>query len=200
VAMQGRPGRPRVNVDAAIADATLRLLAAHGYRGLTMGAVAAEAGIGKPTLYRRHATRSDLVAAVLLGLGGAPAAGRADLPDDARQALVVLLTGTARAIASPGGLVILGSLLAEAPSDPSLLAAFRDAVFRPQQAVVHGIIADGIARGTVRPDLDVKAVDAMLFGSLLARAVLGEPVDETWALRVVVAAWPAMEPSPGSTS
>jgi AcrR family transcriptional regulator len=185
-----RPGRPRAALDAAIAGATVRLLSVHGYRGLSMGAVAASAGIGKPTLYRRYPTKADLVAAVLLGLD--PVGLRPELPGDTRRALGVLLASTARAVASPGGLIVLGSLLAEASADPSLLAAFRAAVFRPQQEVVHGVVRAGIERGDVREDVDVEAVDAMLFGALLARAILGEPVDAAWARRVVDAAWPAL--------
>jgi len=185
-----RPGRPRAALDDAIAEATIRLLSVHGYRGLSMGAVATEARIGKPTLYRRFPTKAELVASVLLGL---PASGAMrDTSDDTREALASLLASTAQAVASPGGLTILGSVLAEAPADPSLLAAFREAVFRPQHHVVHGILRAGIEDGRVRSDLDIEAVDAMLFGALLARAILGEPVDAAWAQRVTDAAWPAV--------
>jgi len=79
-----------------------------------------------------------------------------------------------------------------------LIEAFRDAVFRPQRAVVHGTILAGIERGEVRPDMDLEAVDAMLFGSLLARAVLGETMEERWPERVVGSAWPAMAAVPGA--
>lgn len=185
------PGRPRASLDDAIFEATLGLLEADGYQALTMGAVADRAGIGKPTLYRRYASKAELVAATLMALGSAEG-GRPTLPDDTREALAVLLSGTARAIATPGSLAILGSLLAASRSDPELLATFREALFRPQHDVVHATIRAGIGRGVVRADVDVDAVDAMLFGSLLARTILGEAADEAWARRVVDAAWPAM--------
>lgn len=189
--MTGRvPGRPREDLDRPIAEATVRLLSAHGYRGLSMGAVAAEAGIGKPTLYRRYPTKAELVAAALLRLDAAQAPP--PLPDDTRAALEALLAATARVVASTGGLTILGSLLAEASADPTLLATFRDAVFRPQHAVVHGLLRTGIERGAVRADVDLEAVDAMLFGGLLARAILGESVDDEWCHRMVEAAWPSI--------
>lgn len=183
-------GRPRANLDREIFDATLRLLAEDGYQRLTMGAVADAAGIGKPTLYRRYPSKPDLVVAVLLSLDGDRP--HADLPEDSRGALAALLVATAGAVANPGTMTILGSLVAQARSDPSLIAAFREALFRPQHEVVHATIRRGIERGEVRPDVDVEAIDAMLFGSLLARATLGEPVDEAWATRVVRAAWPAL--------
>ena len=193
-ATAARPGRPRADLDDGIAEATLAVLARDGYERLTMGAVAEAAGIGKPTLYRRHASKSALVAAVLVRLGGGE---RPRLPDDTRRALVVLLRSTATALTAPGALTIMGSLLAQAGRDPDLTAAFRDAVFRPQHAIVHSTLEAGQRRGDVRSDLDAEAVDAMLFGALLARATLGEEPTEGWAERVVAAAWPAIA-SPGS--
>jgi hypothetical protein len=92
----------------------------------------------------------------------------------------------------------MGSLLAQAGRDPDLTAAFRDAVFRPQHAIVHATLEAGQRRGDVRTDLDVEALDAMLFGALLARATLGEEPTADWAERVVAAAWPAIvSPEPG---
>jgi AcrR family transcriptional regulator len=192
-ATDARPGRPRAELDDDIAEATLAVLARDGYERLTMGAVAEAAGIGKPTLYRRHGSKSALVAAVLVRAGRAGRAGRApSLPDDTRAALVVLLSSTAAALAAPGALTVMGSLLAQAGRDPDLTAAFREAVFRPQHAVVHATLQAGQVSGDVRADLDVEAVDAMLFGALLARATLGEEPTEVWANRVVAAAWPAI--------
>lgn len=184
-----RPGRPRADLDAVISGTALRLLARDGYERLTMGAVAEAAGIGKPTLYRRHPSKSALVASVLVGLSRAD---RFPLPRDTRQALVLLLGSTARALAAPGALTIMGSLLAQAGRDPELTAAFRDTVFRPQHAIVHATLEAGMRRGDVRANVDVEAVDAMLFGALLARAVLGEEPTQVWAQRIVTAAWPAI--------
>ena len=64
----GRPRDPRV--DAAIVDATLRLLAEGGYSSLTMEAVAALAGVGKATLYRRYAGKEQLVVDAVATLSG----------------------------------------------------------------------------------------------------------------------------------
>src|SRR5438094_4976193 len=59
---QSRGGRPRdPSRDGVIRAAILRLLADSGYAALTMDAVAAEAGVGKATIYRRWRTKTDLV-------------------------------------------------------------------------------------------------------------------------------------------
>ncbi len=60
------PGRPRSTaVDRAILKAAIKLLRAHGYAGMSVEAVAAEAGVGKATIYRRHRNKGELVIASL---------------------------------------------------------------------------------------------------------------------------------------
>src|SRR5215211_1459542 len=61
-ARTSRGGRPRdPSRDGVIRDAILHLLGEVGYGALTMDAVAAEAGVGKATIYRRWRTKQDLV-------------------------------------------------------------------------------------------------------------------------------------------
>src|SRR5690348_3843840 len=55
------PGRPRSpQADHAILDATISLLSEGGYDALTMEKVAARAGVGKATVYRRWGSKVDL--------------------------------------------------------------------------------------------------------------------------------------------
>ncbi len=46
----------------AMLQATLKLLAEVGFDGMSMEAIAARARVGKTTIYRRHATKKELVA------------------------------------------------------------------------------------------------------------------------------------------
>lgn len=70
-------------MDENLLDATIRVLASHGWDGLTLERVAVEAGQSRPTLWRRGVTRESLVKALL---------GR--LTDDYRRALWPILTAS----------------------------------------------------------------------------------------------------------
>ncbi len=57
------PGRPRdPRRDDAIRDAAIALLAEVGYERMSVDAIAAAAGVSKPTIYRRWAGKHELVA------------------------------------------------------------------------------------------------------------------------------------------
>lgn len=186
-------GRPRSELaDRAILTATLQVLATEGYQALTIAAVAAAAGVGRPTVYRRYRSKADLVSEELLGLEPEP-----ELPARTQPALLELLRRAAASLAMPGSLTVLGSLLGEAGRDPDLLATFREHVFGPRMAVVGLILERGIAAAELVADTDTEATIDLLFGALLARSLIGEPLDDAWLARVVecLLAGIAMEPS-----
>lgn len=190
-AVAGRPRDPRV--DAAIVDATLRLLDDVGYQEMSMAAVASAAGVGRPTLYRRYGSKAELVVAAIQHMTAGP---EPQLPVGAHDALRQLLGAAGTAFASPGGVAVLGSLLAEQRRDPELLAAFRARIFDPRRAVIHRVVDAGAAAGDVAASADREAVDGLLFGALLARAILGEPVDGAWVDRVVDQLWRGIAAQP----
>ncbi len=60
------PGRPRdTDIDRRIVEAASRLLERDGMDGVSIAAVAKEAGVGRPTVYRRYQDRVHLARAVL---------------------------------------------------------------------------------------------------------------------------------------
>ena len=183
-------GRPRDDrITAAILEATLALLADRGYAALSIAAVAEAAGVGKPAIYRRYGSKAELVVAAIDVLAEEPAP---ELPDDTRDALTALLAATAAVIGTPGGLAIMGSLLAAGSSDPELIEAFRERIVRPRHEVVDAVMARAAERGELHTDADLEALDAMLFGAVLARATLGERLDRAWVERIVDTAWAAV--------
>ena len=71
----GTTGRPRSQAaHAAILKAALRLVAKHGFRAVSVNEIAAEAGVGKMTLYRHWPNKATVVMDALLELIGAETA------------------------------------------------------------------------------------------------------------------------------
>src|SRR2546423_2792358 len=62
MAVNLRRGRPRdPQVDAAVTQAALDLLAEQGFAGMTIEGIAARAGVGKAAVYRRWSSKVDIV-------------------------------------------------------------------------------------------------------------------------------------------
>jgi AcrR family transcriptional regulator len=164
-----RPGRPRSpEAHAAILRAALELAVEGGFRGLSMEAIAARAGVGKATIYRRWKSKEALFVEAIGSIALNP-----DVPD----------TGSARgdfAVASeaavgrmaPEAFRVLPRLMADAADDPELLKALHTALVRPRRAAIAAIVRRGVERGELRPDLDVDLVSEMLIGPLIARVLL----------------------------
>jgi AcrR family transcriptional regulator len=180
VARIGRPRDP--SRDVAIAQATLDLLAEGGYAAVTMEAVAARAGVGKATLYRRFPAKEQLVVDALATLADA-----VEVPEDAgvRDQLVLLLETVRRksSLASR----ILPRLVGEAVDNPELMRRYREQVVEPRRERLRAAVRRAIAEGLVRPDVDLDHVLDLLIGPLAYGRLLHPDRDpsEDKARRVV---------------
>ena len=146
-------GRPRsAAADQAILDATLRMLGIHGVAGLTIEGVAAEAGVGKTTIYRRWPTKTELILAAISDL-----VPRGDPPDTGTMAgdMAALAETQRRRLAGSGLAGIVPRVLAESMGDAELHQAFVDRVVGPFRDMLRLFIERGIERGELRPDLEV---------------------------------------------
>jgi AcrR family transcriptional regulator len=98
----GRPRSPEA--DRAILATTLKLLVEQGYDAMSIESVAATAGVGKTTIYRRYPGKRELVVAAVLSLASTfdlpPDSGstRADLLVVMHQAFEVFHSGVAFAM------------------------------------------------------------------------------------------------------
>jgi AcrR family transcriptional regulator len=168
------PGRPRsAEAHAAILAATLDLLVEQGFNGLTMESVAARAGVGKATVYRRWPSKVPLVVEALRAAGAervaVPASG--SLEADLRQLLADLMA----ALSGPAS--VLPLLVTEAWREPALGEAFRQELVQRRRSVVHQILQQGQKRGELRPDLDLEtAVDAVVAVVYYRLLVSGAPL------------------------
>jgi AcrR family transcriptional regulator len=169
-----RPGRPRSpEAHAAILRAALELAVEGGLRGLSMEAIAARAGVGKATIYRRWKTKEELFVEAVRAIAVNP-----DVPDTGSvRGDFEALTSAAVGRMAPEAFRVLPRLLADAADDPELLEALHAALVRPRRAAIAAILRRGIERGELREDIDVDLVSDMFMGPLIARVLVsgGDP-------------------------
>lgn len=170
---RGRTLDPQVS--DAVLDAALTLLERDGFARMTMEAVAREARVGKPALYRRFGSKAELVVAVVdtrlpplepPDLGDAEAEMRIamqGLPPDAERYLA-----------------LIGGLMAEREHHPEVIAAFRDTILTPRRAAVAAVIRRGQERGELRTDVDPVVALDLFAGQILARAFAGVDTGPQW--------------------
>jgi AcrR family transcriptional regulator len=162
-----RPGRPRSErADRAIIDAALSLFAESGPEGLCIEKVAAKAGVGKATIYRRWPGKEDLLLDAIAAL-------QAPLPEpagrSAREDLVMLLTTVSEAVADPRRAREFALLLGEGAKYPRLMARYVETVLEPRREVIRSVLRRGVATGELRASVDIEAALFMLTGAVLAR-------------------------------
>jgi AcrR family transcriptional regulator len=163
-------------VGQAIVDATLELLRERGFAATTIEAVAENAGVGKPAIYRRFPDKVALVEEVIRRQ--LPKLSVPDLGDARVELWEAVLTGFPDD--GPAYLRLIGGLAAEEGRHPELIEAFRANILLPRRAVVMELIERGRHRGEIRPDVEPEwALDA-LAGPLLARAFAGLDVGSRW--------------------
>jgi AcrR family transcriptional regulator len=179
-----RPGRPRsVEADAAILDAALEVFADAGFDGFTIEEVAARAGVGKATIYRRYPCKVDLVmaAAGCVAFSAAVAADTGNVADDLRavaRGLVELLTK------SPAGRAV-PQVVAAVERNEELRRAHHG-LSATRRASTTDAVRRGIERGELPPDTDPELVADMIAGPIFYRRLLsGARLDATYADRVV---------------
>ena len=153
-------GRPRSEkADQAILEATLRMLGTQGVAGTTIEGVAADAGVGKTTIYRRWPTKTALILAAISNI-----VPPGDPPDTGTMAgdMAALAETQQRRLAGSGLSGIVPRVLAESMGDPVLHEAFVDRVVNPFRELLRLFIGRGIERGELRPDLEVEPLVDLL--------------------------------------
>ncbi|NJN14973.1 MAG: TetR/AcrR family transcriptional regulator [Oscillochloris sp.] len=180
------PGRPREpEIDQRILDAALHLMAQGGYVRMSMDQVATEAGVTKPTIYRRYPNKNRLaLAAIVAFCDKNPPVYSGDTCDD----LIAQMRQLQQALGRPHGMSMLGTMLAEEHETPELLANFREYLVFPRRHAIAGILERAQARGELRAGVDLELSANMLVGAYYAQYLSGMPFSADWPERVVDAA------------
>lgn len=157
-------------VTTAITRAAFAELAEVGYGKLTMEGVARRAGVSKPTLYRRWATKEQLVLALVEQV----AVAAAEVPDTGslRGDLRAFLAATAAGFSHPLASRIIPDLLAEGIRTPAVADALQ-AVGLGRREKVGQILRRGIDRGELPAGLELELALDLCIAPLFWRRLLG---------------------------
>jgi AcrR family transcriptional regulator len=177
-------GRPRsAELDWAILEAARALLVQVGYAGLSMEAIAARAGVGKPTVYRRYPTKAAVVFEAVFGRTKA-----IDDPDTGslRADLIEAYSWAVDEFAAPEAQAALPGLMADIASSSELARFIRALVVEPEFGRVRVMFERGQARGEIRDDVDLDLVIDVFTGTALARAsLLDHELDRDFGVALV---------------
>lgn len=156
-------GRPRdSHVDHAIASATRELLAERGYPKLTVDAVASRAGVGKAAIYRRFATKQEMIfAATVHDMEEQPPPDSGSLQGD--LAAIGETIATQLTAAAPD---VLHGLLADIHGDAALGARFSSTFIERERFVIDTVLDRAVERGELTRRPDAAIVHALLLGPI----------------------------------
>ncbi|MEU6659657.1 TetR/AcrR family transcriptional regulator [Streptomyces sp. NPDC046821] len=184
-----RTGRPRsAAADAAILEATRAALVDLGWSKLTMGDVASRAGVAKTTLYRRWASKNELVVDAVAVLFD-----ELELPDNGSLAADIsgVVLQFAALLNRPETKTALMAVVAESTRDEPLRERIRTSIVARQKRLVLEGRARAHARGELPLESDPAAASAtadlifdVVAGAVVHRTLVSaERVDEEWVGR-----------------
>ncbi len=179
-----RPGRPRSEAaEQAIIEATLDVFAEQGFEGVCVELVAARAGVGKATIYRRWPNKEELLLAALGSLKSPyPEPAGVSVRDDLLAIVEVMCADKA----DPRKARRYALMLGEGEKYPRLMARYKAEVVEPRREMIRSVIRRGIETGELRPDTDVEIAMLTLTGAIMAqeKSVAGT-LDGEFAARLV---------------
>jgi AcrR family transcriptional regulator len=165
-------GRPRSDqVDQAILAAAAALLSERGLEAMTIEDVAALAGVGKASIYRRWPTKGALALDAFLidFLTQQPPVDTGVLEDDLREALTLW---SAAVVGTSTGRALVG-LIAAAQADEELSRSWIERVMKPVREQHRTMVDRAIARGEIPARTDVDVIMDLLYGAAYHRLLQG---------------------------
>ncbi len=185
-----RPRDPAI--DIAVRRTVGELLAEVGFEGMTIEAVATQANVSRPSIYRRWSSKAEMVldlieSSLSVGRGAgldqdavAPDTGtlRGDLIE-----LVDRLVSTFDGLAAQG---LAGGIAAEMAGNPEFAEALRQRLLSADEERLAVVFTRAAARGEVAADIDALAAIEALAGVVFYRLVmLHRPCPPAWRRAVV---------------
>src|SRR5882724_6909759 len=142
-----RPGRPRSEqAEQAIIESTLDLFAEQGFEGVCVEAVAARAGVGKATIYRRWPNKEELLLAALSSMKSPFPEPTGNVRDDLVAQMAVMCEDRA----DPRKARRYALLLGDGQKYQRLTKRYKETVIGPRHDAIRAVIRRGIASGELR--------------------------------------------------
>jgi AcrR family transcriptional regulator len=171
-------GRPRSERShRAILDTAARLLRERGYASITIEGVAAEAGVGKTTIYRRWPNKASLYMDLYAELAAkiVPPADTGDLVTD----LALLVRGAFKLYRESAAGLALAGIVAEAQSNAEVSRIVRNEFVPSRTRITLTILERAAKRGDIRKDIDLRRASEIVSGAvwfyvLAGRALLND--------------------------
>jgi AcrR family transcriptional regulator len=175
------PGRPRsTQAHQAILQAALALLAEVGFNAMSIEAIAARAGVGKTTIYRRYASKAELIA---------------DAIENVREEIILPDTGTlwgdiealiqnaAQITLSPIGRQTVSMIISSASNNPQFAQIYWTKYLHPRRQSFAVVLERAKARNEVQANVDSDLVFDTMSGIMLY-ALIFPPTNEAWTTYV----------------
>jgi AcrR family transcriptional regulator len=187
----GRPRDPAL--DEAIIVATRARLVRDGYSRMTLGDIAADAGVSRPTLYRRWDNKFELVVDALdYGFRRQRDLYESDLsPLGPREALVEAVRRVDPAYFNPDAMVLMGNFAGEVIHTPELLEMLRKHAVEPRVTLVENVLSELQANGALSQNIDKHTIANMCFGAYFGAFYRGDRREEI-PESVVAVLWPVI--------
>jgi AcrR family transcriptional regulator len=164
------PGRPRSEAArVAILRSTLKLLGKNGFADLAMEDVAAQANVGKTTVYRWWPNKAVLIADAFAN----STTQRLHFPDTGSLHIDMSrqMRQLVKIFRSPRGRIV-AAILAGGQSDKELIAAFRERFLWPRRKEAYATLQRGIRRGELRRNVDMDLLLDSLYGPIYMRFLI----------------------------
>lgn len=164
------PGRPRSeNARQSILRSTLKLLRRRGYDDLSIEAIAADARVGKATVYRWWASKG----ALIVDAFAYSIEDELHFPDSGSvyRDMSLQMNEFVKVLHSPRGCIV-AAVIAAGQSDRDLMEAFRARFLRVRREEAYMTLRRGIDRGELPRHLDLDLILDTLYGAIYMRFLI----------------------------
>jgi AcrR family transcriptional regulator len=176
----GRPRDPRIHL--LVLQTAAKLVLTHGLRAVSIDSIAAAAGVGRMTIYRRWPNKAAIVMDAFAARVDpttlfAPAANYL-------ESIRLQMRTMTQAFRGKDG-ALLRILLAEAQHCPDVAEALKERWTMPRRRMAIAYFQQGIREGWLRSDVDPNTMIDLLYAPLYYRLQMGTgPLTDAYADQV----------------